>query len=1355
MRLRTAASVLGPVDNYSAPKSIYGLFIVVAVAIFILECQPKPDELFELPEDDYSDPIECGIDENACLSVDERANIFSKLGILWMTPLVEKGYCRPLQFEDTWKLGRQYRPTVAITEFEKHWNVQLESKSPSLFWASVQSYWHYWTLSGFLKLTGDLLNFLRPILLSRLLGFAITYNTSKGEPIQNGYFYAVSLYVVITAQTLISHQRDALNQLFRSQMTISYMTAVYRKYMVLSPNSRQKFGTGSIVNRMDVDINSFIYFVTESSHNLWSNPFQVIIALYLLYQTLGWTIIAGVGAMFFSFAITACLSPITGNLYGKLMIYRDQRLELMNEVLSGIRVIKLYAWESSFIKRINHVRVELELANIRINGMVNAFFFFITDTIGFSITFFTFALYSLVDNQSHGSLNPQLIFVSMSLFGMLSLPIGGISGVVNRFFQMKIAFLRFYELLIAEEIDFTAIKREPYDDSVSSANTVLVSVKDSSFKWLSKNECTLNDINLECKRGELVAVVGKVGSGKSSLISAILGDMVKCSGSVTICGSVAYVPQQPWILNTTLRENIIFGHRYDKEFFNEVIDACALRPDVEMLPAADMTEIGEKGVTLSGGQKMRVSLARAIYSQADVYFLDDPLAAVDAHVSKHIFTHVLGPQGILKSRTRILVTNALKYLSSMDHIIMLHDGKIVEDAPFELAIANRGHIFKFSNRSMEEQELKTSSSSSSIISSSPDTIYTESSNDKQKSSLIADATDLVHNEPGPIIISDAGRTISVETKREGEVGWDVYRSYVDIVGVQNFVLYLITLLAATLGSICTNVWIKHWSNSNLSAHDTVHVSEPANHSVVYYLLIYGAIAIISALFNSMQSLVMRSKCSISASTKLHRNMLAGVMRAPVSFFDVTPLGRIINRFSVDLSCCDDMLPNSVSGVTSNIAAVLTTFGVIVVSMPPMLLLMIPLSFAYLYLQRRYLYSSRELERISSMMNSPVLAHFQEITDGVSTICAYGQQSRFMLESQRRLAQKMRSNISYNSLLRWLTLRLEFLGNTVTLGTCIWAIISLQYFGFNDAGLLGLVITYSLNVMGSLNWSIRDYTELENCMTHLERIVEYTNLTPEAPTVIEDNRPKKEWPEQGLVEFKNFSMRYREGLDLVLKDVSFRVLPRQKVGIVGRTGAGKSSMTLALFRIVEAAGGQILLDGEDILQYGLFDVRSKLAVIPQDPLLFAGTLRENLDPLNNYTDQDIWRALEQAHLAEYIRSKDDRLEFVVTHKGDNFSVGQKQLICLARALLKQAKVLMLDEATAAIDIATDSIIQSTIRNEFKNCTVLTIAHRLETITDSDMILVIDAGRLAEYDTPQNLLANKNSLFAKLLEESHNH
>ncbi|KAJ2589099.1 hypothetical protein IWW49_002655 [Coemansia sp. RSA 1797] len=472
----------------------------------------------------------------------------------------------------------------------------------------------------------------------------------------------------------------------------------------------------------------------------------------------------------------------------------------------------------------------------------------------------------------------------------------------------------------------------------------------------------------------------------------------------------------------------------------------------------------------------------------------------------------------------------------------------------------------------------------------------------------------------------------------------------------------------------------------------------------------------------------------------------------MSFFDVTPLGRILNRFSSDLQRCDEMLPRSVSSMVNTMVNVVSAVAVIGMSTPLVLVLMLPLAFVYRYLQQRYLRSSRELRRLDSTTRSPIFAHFQESIGGVPTIRAYNQQPRFVYENESRVGLNMRAYYTYLSLNRWLSLRLETLGNTVMLGTTLLAIGSVQYFGYGDAGLVGLAVTYALDFTSSLNWSVRSYTEVENSMIQLERVVEYAELPSEAPEVIEDRRPAASWPDQGMVEFKDYSTRYREGLDLVLKGLSFRVQPNQKVGIVGRTGAGKSSLTLALFRIIEAAGGQILIDGEDIAKYGLFDVRSKLSIIPQDPVLFAGTVRENLDPFNNYSDQEIWQALEHAHLADVIRAKDERLEFMVTQSGENFSVGQRQLICLARALLKRAKVLVLDEATAAIDNATDTIIQESIRKEFKNCTVLTIAHRLNTIIDSDMILVVDGGRLAEYDTPQNLLENENSLFAKLVEEA---
>ncbi|KAJ2386404.1 hypothetical protein GGI05_004395, partial [Coemansia sp. RSA 2603] len=599
-----------------------------------------------------------------------------------------------------------------------------------------------------------------------------------------------------------------------------------------------------------------------------------------------------------------------------------------------------------------------------------------------------------------------------------------------------------------------------------------------------------------------------------------------------------------------------------------------------------------------------------------------------------------------------------------------------------------------------------------------------------------------------------GRTMTTEVSRQGKVEWEIYRTYARACGLRNAAMFGIALIFASLSNVLANMWLKHWASSNTGIDSTTVIASIVRHSVFYYLLIYGALGLLGASMSSLQSLLLWTRCSIQASTKIHNNMLVGVLRSPMSFFDVTPLGRILNRFSSDLQRCDETLPRSVSGMVNTMVSVVSAVSVIALSTPIMLVVMFPLAFVYRYLQQRYLYSSRELRRLDSTTRSPIYAHFQESIGGVSTIRAYGQQSRFVAENEDRLEKNIRAYYTYLSLNRWLSLRLETLGNTVMLGTTLLAIFTLQYFGYGDAGLVGLSVAYALDFTGSLNWSVRSYTEVENSMIQLERVVEYARLPSEAPEIIEDRRPAGLWPEQGMVEFKGYSTRYREGLELVLKDLSFRVEPRQKVGIVGRTGAGKSSLTLALFRIIEAAGGKVLIDGEDIAQYGLYDIRSKLSIIPQDPVLFAGTVRENLDPFGTYADHEIWQALEHAHLAEVVRSKEEGLDFVLTQGGENFSVGQRQLICLARALLKRAKVLVLDEATAAIDNSTDAIIQESIRKEFKDCTVLTIAHRLNTIIDSDMILVIDAGKLAEYDTPENLLANEASLFAKLVEEARN-
>ncbi|KAJ2499985.1 hypothetical protein GGH96_003096 [Coemansia sp. RSA 1972] len=1082
-------------------------------------------------------------------------------------------------------------------------------------------------------------------------------------------------------------------------------------------------------------VKDLLDFAAIFSHIMWSSPLQIVLVLFLLYRTLGWTVYAGVLAMLISISMSAQLSRSMGALNKLLMGYRDQRMKIMDEVLSGIKIIKLYAWESSFIRRINEVRVKLELRTIRHYGMLQAVF-------SFAISFSVFGLYSLADNVSHGPLTPQLVFVSLTLFNMLRFPLSVGPMVIPSVLEAMVSSRRI----------FAAIEREPYDRDASNttADDVLVSVENGTFKWLSADAPTLHGVSVQCKRDELVAVIGKVGAGKSSLVSAILGDMIKCDGSVRIRGSIAYVPQQAWIMNATLRDNIMFGSQFDQEFYDRVIDACALRPDLDMLPAGDMRDWRE--------------------GQAHLY-------------------PCLGPQGMLKTRARILVTNAVQYLSNVANIVMLKDGAVVDQGLFAQAMAQQSSIFEFIHKYIDKTHSSQATSNTASDSEYVEDETTQTEQDgmvlpkgvgirrkSTKETLGRASVGIMHVKRGVLeaaVGAEQGRTITTEVSRQGHVEWSTYYTYVKACGLRNALTFTVVLLLASVSSVCANMWLKHWASSNAgtdinlgpfmwskswspSSADADPSSSQfyltAVHSVFYYLFIYSGLGLLGALLSSLQSLLLWTRCSIRTSAKIHQNMFISVLRSPMSFFDVTPLGRILNRFSSDLQCCDEVLPRSVSSMVNTTVNVVSAVVVIILSTPLVLVLMLPLTIAYSHIQQLYLSSSRKLWRLDSTTRSPIFAHFQESIGGVSTIRAYNQQPRFIYENEFRIGQNMRAYCTYFSLNRWLSLRLETLGNMVMLSTALLAIGSVHYFGYGDAGQIGLSIMYALVITNSVNGLVRSYTDVENSMIQLERVVEYAELSSEAPEVIEDRRPVATWPNQGMIEFKDYSTRYREGLNLVLKELSFRVLPNQKVGIVGCTGAGKSSLTLALFCIIGAASGQILIDGEDIAKYGLFDVRRKLSIIPQDPVLFAGTVRKNLDPFNSYSDQEIWQALEHAHLADFIRAKDERLEFMVLQSCENFSVSQRQLICLARALLKRTKVLVLDEATAAIGHVTDTIIQKSIRKEFKNCTVLTIAHRLDTIIDSDMILVVDGGRLVEYDTPQNLLENKNSLFAKLVEEA---
>ncbi|KAJ1948426.1 hypothetical protein EC988_005180, partial [Linderina pennispora] len=768
-----------------------------------------------------------------------------------------------------------------------------------------------------------------------------------------------------------------------------------------------------------------------------------------------------------------------------------------------------------------------------------------------------------------------------------------------------------------------------------------------------------------------------------------------------------------------------------------------------------MTEIGEKGINLSGGQKARVSLARAVYARADVYLLDDPLSAVDAHVGKHIFNHILGPNGLLKTRARILVTNALQYLGAASQIVMLHNGKAVEQGAFAHLAVSKGEAFE----SMEGVATKTTSTASL---DEADSCETGAASQLDLEPLLADAQEPIRRRTlGCASVSSEAHNATVQThsttehaiikgeqQHVGSVGFGAIMHYIRACGTRSIIMLVATSIIALLFSVGSSLWLARWTRLNESGDGDSATQD------LYYLAVYSVLGMASALSMIAVWMLLWLVCAVNGARNTHAQMLQSVLHAPMSFFDSTPMGRILGLFSSDQSQIDEKIPKFFGWWLNNILRTAIALALIVVAVPLSLLFILPVAYIFIRVQKLYMPMSRELRRIQNTARNSMITSTEEAVQGAATIRAYGRKASFEQGCAARSEAFTTTLWTFLFANRWLACRLDLVAALIILATTLLLVLTLYFVGSLDSGYASLSLTYAISMVGVLNSCVRAVAALEITMVSAERAMDYSCLESEAPEVIEDCRPLETWPEQGAVEFRNYSTRYREGLDLVLKNLSFRVVPNQKVGIVGRTGAGKSSLTLALFRIIEASSGQILLDGEDVSKFGLFDVRSRLSIIPQDPVLFAGTIRENLDPFSKYSDEEIWCALDNAHLGDFIRSKDQRLEFAVAQNGENFSVGQRQLICLARALLKRAKILVLDEATAAIDNATDAVIQQTIRSEFKECTVLTIAHRLNTVLDSDMILVMDGGRLAEYDSPQNLLANEDSLFTKLVQETQN-
>ncbi|XP_054389484.1 multidrug resistance-associated protein 1 isoform X8 [Pongo abelii] len=1271
-------------------------------------------------------------DPNPC--PESSASFLSRITFWWITGLIVRGYRQPLVGSDLWSLNKEDTSEQVVPVLVKNWkkecaktrkqpvkvvysskdpaqpkesskvdaNEEVEALivkspqkewNPSLFKVLYKTFGPYFLMSFFFKAIHDLMMFSGPQILKLLIKFV---NDTKA-PDWQGYFYTVLLFVTACLQTLVLHQYFHICFVSGMRIKTAVIGAVYRKALVITNSARKSSTVGEIVNLMSVDAQRFMDLATYINM-IWSAPLQVILALYLLWLNLGPSVLAGVAVMVLMVPVNAVMAMKTKTYQVAHMKSKDNRIKLMNEILNGIKVLKLYAWELAFKDKVLAIRQE-ELKVLKKSAYLSA----------------------------------------VGTFTWVCTP-----------FLASVSLKRLRIFLSHEELEPDSIERRPVKDG---GGTNSITVRNATFTWARSDPPTLNGITFSIPEGALVAVVGQVGCGKSSLLSALLAEMDKVEGHVAIKGSVAYVPQQAWIQNDSLRENILFGCQLEEPYYRSVIQACALLPDLEILPSGDRTEIGEKGVNLSGGQKQRVSLARAVYSNADIYLFDDPLSAVDAHVGKHIFENVIGPKGMLKNKTRILVTHSMSYLPQVDIIIVMSGGKISEMGSYQELLARDGAFAEFlrTYASTEQEQDPEENGVTGISGPGKEAKQMENGMlvmdsagkqlQRQLSSSSSYSGDISRQHNSTAELQKAGakkeetwKLMEADKAQTGQVKLSVYWDYMKAIGLFISFLSIFLFMCNHVSALASNYWLSLWTDDPI-------VNGTQEHTKVR-LSVYGALGISQGIAVFGYSMAV-SIGGILASRYLHVDLLHSILRSPMSFFERTPSGNLVNRFSKELDTVDSMIPEVIKMFMGSLFNVIGACIVILLATPIAAIIIPPLGLIYFFVQRFYVASSRQLKRLESVSRSPVYSHFNETLLGVSVIRAFEEQERFIHQSDLKVDENQKAYYPSIVANRWLAVRLECVGNCIVLFAALFAVISRHSL---SAGLVGLSVSYSLQVTTYLNWLVRMSSEMETNIVAVERLKEYSETEKEAPWQIQETAPPSSWPQVGRVEFRNYCLRYREDLDFVLKHINVTINGGEKVGIVGRTGAGKSSLTLGLFRINESAKGEIIIDGINIAKIGLHDLRFKITIIPQDPVLFSGSLRMNLDPFSQYSDEEVWTSLELAHLKDFVSALPDKLDHECAEGGENLSVGQRQLVCLARALLRKTKILVLDEATAAVDLETDDLIQSTIRTQFEDCTVLTIAHRLNTIMDYTRVIVLDKGEIQEYGAPSDLLQQRGLFYS---------
>ena len=1292
-----------------------------------------------------------------------QAGFFSALYFQWMAPLMSVGYQRPLELNDIWAVNPDRRVDVMATKLKEALKRRranpgkLDPLAMAMYDTLKTDLW----IGGACQLTAGCMQVLSPFTLKYLIiyveeAYNAKVNGDASPPIGRGIGLVIGITCMQMVQSMCMNHSFYRGMLVGGQARSTLIACIFEKAMKLSGrakaggkdtsgpnklsqgvqggegkkgiyNTSEGWGNGRINNLMSTDT-SRIDMASVTFHRCWTAPIQVLLTLALLCINLTYSALAG-------FGFICVMMPLLARAIGSLMARRkainkltDQRIQLTQEIFSSVRFVKFFSWEASFLDRLAKIRkIEIRkvflLMSIR-NGILS-----VSVMLPILASMLTFITYYL----SNHVLNAAPIFSSLALFNALGIPLEMLPVAIGRVVDANASVKRISEFLDAEELRDEATWDPENQNAITidhaaftwEQNTLQHAEgnaegppkgenqtndgKKEELKLQSKNigkgasqpgnsailpstippsssvdenekpPFQISDINLSIGRNELIAVIGSVGSGKSSLLCALAGDMRKTSGNIMFGSSRAFCPQYSWIQNTTVKQNIVFGRDFDEKWYDAVIDACALRPDLEMLPSGDMTEIGERGITVSGGQKQRLNIARAIYFNADIVLMDDPLSAVDAHVGRHIMDNAIC--GLLRDKCRVLATHQLHFLHRVDRIVWMKEGGIHKVATFRELMDGDAEFQKLMETTAREEKAEDQ----------------EHINDEEGEEEKKVPNGKKSTRP------TAAALMQQEERAVGSVSWDIYREYIKASGsIGNLGLVIFTVAIAQGANIATSLWLSWWTSNKF------------DFATGKYIGVYAALGVLQSLLMFTFATILTSLCTRASKVMLHR-AISSVLRAPMSFFDTTPIGRITNRFSKDVDTMDSALTDNIRFFIYIIATITSVFCLTIAYYYYFVIALVPLTVAFLFAASYYRASAREIKRYEAVLRSVVFSRFGEAITGTTTIRAYGVQEQFMKSVEESLDSMDGAYFLTFANQRWLSTRLDALGNLLVFTVGILIVTS--RFSVNPS-IGGLVLSYMLSIVQLIQVTVYQFAEVENGMNSTERIHYYGEcLEQEAPLHIGDVPPS--WPENGEIVFSDVKLRYRPGLPLVLKGLSIHIKPGERIGVVGRTGAGKSTITSTLFRLVELSGGSISIDNIDIATIGLHDLRSRLTIIPQDPTLFRGTIRTNLDPFDEHQDLELWDALRQADLVSEEQSIADKggrihLDTAVEDEGLNFSLGQRQLLALARALVRGSQILVCDEATSSVDFETDERIQQTILRAFKGKTLLCIAHRLKTI-----------------------------------------